>query len=167
MTGDGFVVASLNNKSRYQIDVEYAGRRVATAEIDPFGAFDVSFRVPSDTPVKSTNVVSAKVRQLSSETKSLHSVPDANIAIEPLSAPRGEKVTITGKGFPVFQRVWIRVGDETGFNKWVLTSGLNTDVNGAFTAMISLPEETPLGIQRVLADTPGFALSGTVTVTGR
>jgi hypothetical protein len=167
VTGDGFVVASLNDTSRYQIDIEYDRRRVATTYIDPHGTFEVSFRVPSDTRTKSPNVVTAKVRQLSSEAKAVHTVPDANIAIEPPSAPRGGKVTITGTSFPFFQRVWIRLGTVYGFNRWVLTSGVNTDVNGAFTAVISIPQETPLGEQVVLVLTPGLSQTNTIEVTTR
>ena len=111
--------------------------------------------------------MTAKVRQLSSEAKAVHTVPDANIAIEPPSAPRGGKVTITGTGFSVFQQVWIRLGKVDGFNKWVLLSGVNTDVNGAFTAVISIPQETPLGEQMVLARTPGLSQSNTMDVTRR
>ena len=167
VTGDGFVVASLNDTSRYQIDIEYNRRRVATTEIDPSGAFNVSFKVPSDIKINSENVVTAKVRQLSSETDAVHTVPDTYIAIEPPSAPRGGKVTITGTGLPVFQQVWIRLGKVDGFNKWILLSGVNTDVNGAFTAVISIPQETPLGEQVVLARTPGLSQSNTIDVTIR
>ena len=167
VTGDGFVVASLNDTSRYQIDIEYDRRRVATTYADPHGAFEVSFRVPSDTRTKSPNVVTAKVRRLSSEAKAVHTVPDANVAIEPPSAPRGGKVTITGTGFPVFQQVRIRLGTVYGFNKWVLLSGVNTDVNGAFTAVISIPQETPLGEQVVLAWTPGLSQTNIIDVTRR
>jgi hypothetical protein len=167
VTGDGFVVASLNDTSRYLIDIEYDRRRVATAYIDPHGTFEVSFKVPSDIKINSKNVVTAKVRQLSSEAKAVHTVPDSNIAIEPPSAPRGGKVTITGTGFPVFQQVWIRLGKVDGFNKWVLLSGVNTDVNGAFTAVISIPQETPLGEQVVLVLTPGLSQTNTIEVTTR
>jgi hypothetical protein len=167
VTGDGFVVASLNDTSRYQIDIIYAGRIVASTEIAPSGAFNVSFKVPSDIKINSENVVTAKVRQLPSETDAVHTVPDTYIAIEPPSAPRGGKVTITGTGFPVFQQVWIRLGKLYGFNKWVLLSGVNTDVNGAFTAVISIPQETPLGEQVVLARTPGLSHSSTIEVTTR
>ena len=46
VTGNRFVAASLYNPSRYLMDIEYAGQRVATTGIDPSGAFDVSvFRV--------------------------------------------------------------------------------------------------------------------------
>jgi hypothetical protein len=46
MTGNRFFAASLHNPSRYLIDIEFAGQRVATKGIDPSGAFYVSvFRV--------------------------------------------------------------------------------------------------------------------------
>jgi len=48
-----------------------------------------------------------------------------------------------------------------------LLSGVNTDVNGAFTAVISIPQETPLGEQRILARTPGLSQSNTIDVTRR
>jgi hypothetical protein len=162
VTGEGFVAGSWNKPSRYLIDIEYAGRRIATTETDPSGAFEVSFRVPSDTAIESTNFVSAKVRLLASEAMAFHKVPDASIAVEPQRAPLGGKATITGTGFPAFQRVWIKVG-----TTWALLSGVTTDVNGAFTTTISIPEETPLGEQMVLANTPSLSREGTVTTTRR
>ena len=162
VTGDGFVVTTLNDTSRYLIDIEYAGERVATTEINPLGAFDANFRIPSDTKIKSENVVSAKVRQLASEAKAWHCVPDASIALEPTNLPRRGELTIKATGFPAFQRVWIKVGVT-----WVVLSGLYTDVNGVFTHTFSLSEATPLGEQIVMVHTPSLARFSTVTVSRR
>jgi hypothetical protein len=161
-SGDGFVVTRPNDTSRYLIDIIYAGRGVATAKIDPSGAFNVSFKVPSDIKINSENVVTAKVRQLSSEVKAVHRVPGRAMAVSPQSAPRGGKLTITGTGLIPFQVVYIKVADA-----WVVLSGLYTDVNGAFTRTISLPEEISLGKQVVQVNTPSMYESFTVTVTRR
>ena len=61
-----------------------------------------------------------------------------------------------------FQVVYIKVADA-----WVVLSGLYTDVNGAFTHTISLPEEISLGEQVVQVNTPSKYESFTVTVTRR
>jgi len=158
--GDRFVVTRLNDTSRYLIDIIYAGRRVATTEIDPSGAFNVSFKVPSDIKINSENVVTAKVRQLSSEAEAIHGVPGRAMAVSPQSVPRGGKLTITGTGLSPFQVVYIKVADA-----WVVLSGLYTDVNGAFTHTISLPEGIPLGEQVVRVNTASMYESFTVTVT--
>ena len=160
VTGDGFVVANLNDTSRYQIDIEYDRRRVATTYIDPHGTFEVSFRVPSDIKINSENVVTAKVRQLSSEAEAIHGVPGRAMAVSPQSVPRGGKLTITGTGLTPFQVVYIKVADA-----WVVLSGLYTDVNGAFTRTISLPEGISLGEQVVQVNTSSMSKSFTVTVT--
>ena len=158
--GDRFVVTRLNDTSRYLIDIIYAGRRVATTEIDPSGAFNVSFKVPSDIKINSENVVTAKVRQLSSEAEAIHGVPGRAMAVSPQSVPRGGKLTITGTGLSPFQVVYIKVADA-----WVVLSGLYTDVNGAFTHTISLPEGISLGEQVVQVNTSSMYKSLTVTVT--
>jgi hypothetical protein len=84
------------------------------------------------------------------------------MAVSPQSAPRGGKLTITGTGLIPFQVVYIKVADA-----WVVLSGLYTDVNGAFTRTISLPEEISLGKQVVQVNTPSMYGSFTVTVTRR
>jgi streptogramin lyase len=161
-SGDGFVVTRLNDTSRYLIDIEYDRRRVATTYIDPDGAFNVSFKVPSDIKINSENVVTAKVRQLSSEAKAAHRVPGRAMAVSPQSASRGGKLTITGTGLVPFQVVYIKVADA-----WVVLSGLYTDVNGAFTHTISLSEGISLGEQVVKVNTPNMYGRLTVTITRR
>jgi hypothetical protein len=160
VTGEDFVVVSRNNASRYLIDVEYAGERVATTEINPSGAFDVSFSVPSESAPGSDNVVSAKVQRLPSEVEACHSVPDTNIAIEPTNVPRGGKLVISGTGLSAVQRVWIKVGDT-----WVTLTGLYTDANGAFRHTVWLPERISLGKQVIRVNTRSFSQNFAVTVT--
>ena len=84
------------------------------------------------------------------------------MAVSPLSAPRGGKLTITGTGLIPFQVVYIKVADA-----WVVLSGLYTDVNGAFTHTISLPEGISLGEQVVKVNTTSMYERFTVTVTRR
>ena len=152
----------MNDTSRYLIDIEYDRRRVATTYIGPDGTFEVSFKVPSGIKIKSENVVTAKVRQLSSEAKAAHRVPGRAMAVSPQNAPRGGKLTITGTGLTPFQVVYIKVADA-----WVVLTGLYTDVNGAFTHTISLPEGISLGEQVVQVNTPSMYGRFTVTVTRR
>jgi len=161
-SGDGFVVTRLNDTSRYLIDIEYDRRRVATTYIDPDGTFEVSFKVPTGIKINSENVVTAKVRQLSSEAKAAHRVPGRAMGISSQSAARGGKLTITGTGLSPFQVVYIKVADT-----WVVLSGLYTDVNGTFTHTINLPEGISLGEQVVQVYNSSMYGRFTVTVTRR
>ena len=105
-TGTGFVASKTVN---LLYKCKTTETTVATVTANADGNFDTTFLVPSDADIPCSSVVTAQVGDPSSGAQrtatASHSVPGANIAVDPASAASGANITISGSDFPGYGAV--------------------------------------------------------------
>ena len=160
-TGAGFPASNLALTGTFPVNVDYAGTQVASVTPDDSGDFEVTFPVPIGASIPSTNTVTATVLNRPATSTAIHLVPAASISASPDESPSGSSVTVTGSNFPAFAPVSsLSIGNLQALP----STGLNTDVDGAFTSDILVPE-LPNGDQVLQATAGGLTAINTLTIT--
>ena len=146
LSGSGFPASNTRNKEHNtpSIEITYADDLVGTAIPDGSGNIQLSFRIPLDAAIPSTNRVEANYRIPGSASGSApveafvnHEVPGARVSLSMDEGKPGDRVTVTGDGFKAFATVdWIRIG---GIEVTPAPTPA-TDRNGEFSATILVPD---------------------------
>jgi hypothetical protein len=159
VTGTGF-------PADVSVSFTYAGTTVGSKTADGAGNFTSTFTVPSTATIPSTNTVLASstvsVNGVSTALtgSASHAVPGATITISPTSAAPGEKVTVTGAGYPGFASMTtLTVGGVAA----IPTPSPSTDTNGNFSISVLVPQLS-LGTQAVLTTVGGITGTSSLTI---
>ena len=146
LTGSGFPASNTRAKEHNtpSIEITYADDLVGTAIPDGDGNITLSFRVPLDASIPSTNRVEANYRIPGAASGSApveafvnHEVPGARVSLSMDEGKPGDNVTITGDGFKAFASVeYVRIG---GIEVTPAPRPA-TDRNGEFSATILVPD---------------------------
>ena len=146
LTGKGFPATNSRNKEQNtpSIQIYYDNVLVGTSVPDADGNILLSFRVPLDAAIPSTNRVEARYRIPGApsgaapvKANANHEVPGARINLSMDEGKPGDSLTITGDGFKAFASVgYVEIGgiEITPAPKPA------TDRNGEFTATILVPD---------------------------
>ncbi len=146
LTGAGFPASNTRAKEQNTppIEVYYDDGLVGTAIPDGDGNITLSFRVPLDAAIPSTNRVEARYMIPGAPSGSApvkahtnHEVPGARIRLSMDEGKPGDSLTITGDGFKAFALVeYVRIGgvDVTPAPR------PDTDLDGEFTVTILVPD---------------------------
>ena len=143
LTGVGFPASNTRSKQQNTppVSITYGDSGiVGTATPDADGNISMTFRVPLDANIPSTNRVEANytVTGLTEvRTHKNHEVPGARLTLSMDEGKPGDTLTITGDGFKAFASVeYVRIGgiDVTPAPKPA------TNRNGEFTATILVPD---------------------------
>ena len=143
LTGVGFPATNTRSKAQNTppVSIIYGDSGiVGTATPDADGNISMTFRVPLDANIPSTNRVEANytVTDLTEvRTHTNHEVPGARISLSMEEGKPGDTLTITGDGFKAFASVeYVKIGgiDITPAPKPA------TNRNGEFTATILVPD---------------------------
>ena len=143
LTGVGFPATNTRSKAQNTppVSIIYGDSGiVGTATPDADGNISMTFRVPLDANIPSTNRVEANytVTGLTEvRTHTNHEVPGARISLSMEEGKPGDTLTITGDGFKAFASVeYVKIGgiDVTPAPKPA------TNRNGEFTAIILVPD---------------------------
>ena len=144
LTGVGFPATNTRSKKQNTppVSIIYGDSGiVGTATPDADGDISMTFRVPLDANIPSTNRVEAKytIPNTSTEvrTSTNHEVPGARLSLSMDEGKPGDTLTITGDGFKAFASVeYVKIGgiDVTPAPKPA------TNRNGEFTANILVPD---------------------------
>ena len=155
ITGTGFPARNTEGESVRSVSVDYnvgsdrQWEQVGSVSPDGSGNFSLSFLVPTDAGIPSTNSVRAVFDYGFGDviTLTTHTVPEGTITLSKSEASAGETVTITGQGFKAFRSVdIIEIGEaEITPSPKPLTTG-----NGEFSASFVVPGLDP-GIKNVKA----------------
>ena len=146
LTGTGFPASNTRTKEHNtpSIEITYADDLVGTAIPDGDGNITLSFRVPLDAAIPSTNRVEANYRIPDAPSGSApveafvnHEIPGARVSLSMDEGKPGDRVTLTGDGFKAFASIeYIRIG---GIEVTPAPRPA-TDRNGEFTATILVPD---------------------------
>ena len=143
LTGSGFPASNTRSKedNTPSIEITYDDDLVGTAIPDGDGNITLSFRVPLDASIPSTNRVEAmyEIPNTSTEVNASvnHEVPGARVKLSMDEGKPGDNVTITGDGFKAFASVeYVRIG---GIEVTPAPRPA-TDRNGEFSATILVPD---------------------------
>ena len=131
-SGTGFVAGA-------NVGIVYkSGSALTSVNAGSTGSWTTSFVVPVNTDVGTTNVVTASNGSIDQTGKSAtaeHIVPGGVLSVSPTEGPPGTQVTVTADGFKAYSSVVeMTIGTLS-----VLTTAINTDDNGDFTATLLLP----------------------------
>ena len=143
LTGKGFPATNTRAKEHNtpSVEITYDGDFVGTAIPDGDGNIMLSFRVPLDAAIPSTNRVEANYTIPGAgapvEASVNHTVPGARVSLSMDEGKPGDRVTVTGDGFKAFASVeYVRIG---GIEVTPAPTPA-TDRHGEFTATILVPD---------------------------
>ena len=143
LTGSGFPATNTRSKEHTTptVQITYDGGLVGTAIPDGEGNINLSFRVPLDAAIPSTNRVEANYMITSGgapvEASVNHEIPGARVSLSMDEGKPGDSVTLTGDGFKAFASVeYVRIG---GIEVTPAPRPA-TDRNGEFNATILVPD---------------------------
>ena len=143
LTGSGFPASNTRTKEHNtpSVQITYDDDLVGTAIPDGSGNIQLSFRVPLDASIPSTNRVEANYNLPGTSTPVEafvnHEVPGARVSLSMDEGKPGDRVTLTGDGFKAFASVeYVRIG---GIEVTPAPRPA-TDRNGEFTATILVPD---------------------------
>ena len=146
LTGSGFPASNTRAKEQDTppIEIYYDDELVGTAIPDGDGNITLSFRVPLDAAIPSTNRVEARYRIPGAPSGSVpvkahtnHEVPGARIRLSMDEGKPGDSLTLTGDGFKAFALVeYVRIGGV----EVTPAPRPATDRNGEFTVTILVPD---------------------------
>jgi len=149
-----------------------AGTAIGTASalVDASGAFATNLTVPTNAAINSTNTItavdntSAIAPAPTNSNTVTHTVPAAEITVDPASVAIGSNVTITGIGFPAFTAVTALTIGGLGA---LPASALNTDTNGGFSTTVLVPGQNigSAGVSVTVGPAPGVSASKNIALT--
>jgi hypothetical protein len=158
ITGSGFPAST-------SVSFTHAGTAVGSVTADAAGAFTSTFTVPATATISNTaTVVATATTTVGGVSTALtasttHAVPAAATTISAASAAPGEKVTVSGTGFPGFASMTaLTIGGVAA----IPTPAPSTDTNGNFSVSVLVPSLS-LGTQAVLVTVGGT--TGTTSLT--
>ena len=146
LTGSGFPATNTRDKEQNtpSIEITYAGDLMDTAIPDGDGNITLSFQVPLDAAIPSTNRVEANymipgapsgAAPVTANTN--HEVPGARIKLSMDEGKPGDSLTLAGDGFIALATVdWIKIGEI----EVTPAPAPATDQNGEFTATVLVPD---------------------------
>ncbi len=146
MEGTGFPATNSRNKGQTTpvIMILYDGDHIGTTTPDAEGNILISFRIPLDANIPSTNRVEANYTIPNTNSvvraSTTHDVPGARIQLSADEGEPGDTLTVSGDGFKSFASVdWVRIGglDVTPAPRPA------TDRNGEFSTTILVPDLSP------------------------
>lgn len=162
LTGSDFVSSRCSIGRCYQIDITYSGQMIKTVYPDAFGNFRTQITVPLGARSGMDHQIKSKVKLLEIQAESVHTIPPAELKITPGAVKAGERIIISGLGFPSnypIQSVYIGA-------RRIIPPLASTDPTGKFEISIAVPEDITKGKRSITVGTTNFALRSTFDVIG-
>src|SRR5438445_3192345 len=146
------------------VTISYDGITVTTTPgtitTDLSGGFSATFTVPTSTA--GSHTVSAKDAALNSGSAQFI-VTTPSVSLNPTSGPTGTSVIVTGSNFVANSGITVKLD---GTNLATIPATITTTSTGGFTASISIPSTSAIGLHSVSAtDASANSASAQFTVT--
>jgi hypothetical protein len=158
--GRDFVANRCSVGRCFKIDITYSGYKVKTVYPDLYGNFQVEITVPFDAKPGMSHQIMSKVKLLEIEAGAVHAIPPAELNVTPDTVKPGERIVISGSGFPnndSVRTVYIGGGR-------VISPLAATDSVGNFSIAVFVPENISKGKHALIVGTSYFASRTTFDV---